>query len=268
VKLAFSQATSDEGAEVLMRRFVEFGYEGLQLKAGQYAPFLDDGPAFLARYGTARGGVASALIAGGQLDEPGITHLRQVIAFAATVGSERVVFCHGKPRTQVKAGDHRRHARVLSALGQEAQDRGVALSLHHHFNQPVMRRDDFAPFFDAVDAGRVGLTIDTAHLVKSGVEDVGGVIREWAHVIDNFHLKDIDADGQFRVLGQGRIEFAPIFEAIRSIGYDGWVSADEESGADVVEAMRTCHSFLTAALFKDAFTIPLKTEMTRVELQE
>jgi len=247
MKIAFSQATSAEGGDILMRRFAEFGYDGLQLKAGQYAPFLDDPSTFLTRYGHSRG-VASALIAGGPLDEAGIARLRQVIAFAAAVGSERVIFCHGHPRAQVKAGDHRLFAQTLSAIGAEALDQGVALSLHHHLDQPVMHRDDFAPFFNAVEPGRVGLTIDTAHLVKSGVTDVAGIIREWSHVIDNFHLKDIDERDQFRVLGQGLIDFAPIFGAILSVGYDGWVSADEESGADVVEALRVCHEFITVGL--------------------
>ena len=64
--------------------------------------------------------------------------------------------------------------------------------------------------------------------------------------IDNFHLKDFDSD--WRVLGEGAIDFGPVFAAIRDIGFDGWVSTDEESGADFVEAMATCHRFVTEGL--------------------
>jgi sugar phosphate isomerase/epimerase len=73
-----------------------------------------------------------------------------------------------------------------------------------------MYRRDFDVFFDAVDDRTVTLTVDTAHLVKSGIDDIAGVLRDFREVIDNVHLKDI-ADGDFKVLGQGHIDFAPVF---------------------------------------------------------
>lgn len=95
---------------------------------------------------------------------------------------------HGIPRAEVGQDDIRRYADVLSDLGLEAQQQGIKLSLHHHYDQPVMYRDDFDIFFDQVKDKSVGLTVDTAHLVKSGIEDVAEVIRSFGHVIDNFHL--------------------------------------------------------------------------------
>ena len=65
--------------------------------------------------------------------------------------------------------------------------------------------------------------------------------------IDNFHLKDF-ADGEFRVLGTASIDFDPIFAAIRDIDYDGWISTDEESGADLLEAMEHCLHFMKDGL--------------------
>ena len=113
-----------------------------------------------------------------------------------------------------------------------------------------MLPEEMEVFFDAVEPGTVGLTVDTAHLVKSGVDDVAGVIRRFAPVTDNFHLKDY-ADGEWRVLGEGDVDFVPVFAAIRDIGYDGWLSTDEESGADVLEAMAACHAFVKQGLSED-----------------
>ena len=110
-----------------------------------------------------------------------------------------------------------------------------------------MLPEEIEVFFEAVELGSVGLTVDTAHLVKSGVDDVAGVIRGFAPVIDNVHLKDY-ADGEWRVLGTGDIDFVPVFAAIRDIGYDGWLSTDEESGADVLEAMAACRAFMEQGL--------------------
>lgn len=243
MKLAFSQGTEDISS--LLGEFRAAGYEGLQLKGNQYLPFLNSPQEFLDQWGM-YDGVASALIAGWA---PGdmLENLRKAFAFGESVGTEMIVFCHCVAREGLSKTDIRRFAKSLSELGKEAKDHGLRLSLHHHYGQPVMYRGDFFTFFEAVSDDAVGLTIDTAHLVKSGIYDIAGLIRELSGYIDNFHLKDY-SHGKFRVLGEGDIDFIPVFEAIRDTGYDGWVSADEESGADVRLAMAQCHAFITKGL--------------------
>ena len=133
-------------------------------------------------------------------------------------------------------------------LGLEAQQQyGVKLSLHHHHNNPVMYREDFDIFFDRIKEQSIGLTVDTAHLVKSGVHDVAELIRSFGHVIDNFHLKDFE-QGDWRVLGEGAIDFKPIFGAIQAINFKGWMSADEESGGEVLEGMKACYAYMRNGL--------------------
>lgn len=247
MKMAFSVPTkSAEERASLFNQFRAAGYEGLQLKKGQYQQFLDRPEGFVLESG-GQVGAASGLIVGGELDDSGIIALRNLFGFAKSVGCERIIFCHLHTREGVTAADIKRFANLLSGLGKEAQQLGVNLSLHHHFDQPVMYRDDFDVFFDAVEDGSVGLTVDTAHLVKSGIDDLGGIIRDFADFIDNFHLKDF-ADGEFRVLGQGTLEFAPVFAGIRAIGFDGWLCADEESGGDIDETLDHSYQFIRSAL--------------------
>lgn len=244
MKLAFSQATDD--VAVLIGQFRQAGYDGLQLKPGQYAPHLDRPEQFLETHGGSPGAPAG-LIAYGPLSAEYVAHLRKVMAFGKAVGSELIVFCHGVGREGLTAEDIRGFARTLSPLGAEARDLGIKLSLHNHRGQPVMHAEDFEVFFDAVADGAVGLTLDTAHAALSGIEDIAELIHRMRGVIDNFHMKDLSG-GAFQVLGYGEIDFAPIFAAIREIGYDGWISADEESGADPIEAMGQCYRFMAAGL--------------------
>lgn len=247
MKFAFS--APDRGTDersALLGGFRAAGFDGLQLKRKQYENDLDDPDRFLARWDE-KPGVASGLITAGDLGDEAIADLRRVIGFAAAVGSERIVYCHGVPRTSVSDNEMRRFGRLFSELGAEALGQEVRLSLHHHYNQPVMHRPDFDVFFGEVADGRVGLTIDTAHLVKSGITDVAGIITDFASVIDNVHVKDI-ADGAFVPLGDGEIDFEPVFAAIEAIGFDGWLCADEESGAVIVDAMAASHRFLTRAV--------------------
>ncbi len=241
MKVAFSKPTHDaEEQRWLFECFRAAGYEGLQLKGGQYAGHLGDPDGFRAEWGDDPA-LTSGLITMAALDEEGVARLRRIIAFGAATGAERVIFCHDHPRDGVTASDLADFARTLSGLGQEAADQGVALSLHHHYEQPVMHRDDFDAFFSA--AKHVGLTVDTAHLAKSGITDIGGLIRDFGGVIDNIHAKDY-GQGEFRILGRGSLDFGPIVAALRDVGYQGWLCVDEESPASLAEGLRASREYL------------------------
>lgn len=247
VKFAFSRPTqTSEERDALFGSYRSVGYDGLQLKHVQYAPYIAEPERFIQEWGGLPG-IGSALITGGTLDEASRKSMQSLFKFAEKIGTELIVFCHGVSRKHVSHEDIRIYAGMLSELGKSARQHGVSLSLHHHFDQPVMYRDDFDIFFDNVKDDAVRLTIDTAHLVKSGIIDVAEVITSFAPVIDNFHMKDF-ANGEWRVLGEGDIDFGPIFNAVGAVRYKGWISADEESGSDIVPGMRQCLSFLGSGL--------------------
>lgn len=245
LRRAFSKPTrSDADFDRLLRGFRAEGYEGLQLKTGQFSPFLADPDGYLLEWGDDAGRV-SGLIAFDTLDDAGLARLEATVAFASRVGAERVVFCHNLAREGVDRGARTGFAKTLSEVGARAAGGGVRLSLHHHFEQPVMTRDDVAEFFEATLPGTIGLTVDTAHLAKSGVTDIPGFIREFAPIIDNIHLKDFQ-DGQWRLLGQGALDLVGILDALRAMSYAEWLCVDEESGADLETGLRASREWLDA----------------------
>ena len=243
MRRAFSKPTPDDQTfQALMTDFRASGYEGLQLKMGQFVPYLEDPDGYLTRWGADKGR-ASALIYFDTIDGPGAEKLAATTRFAAAVGSERVVFCHNHGRDGVTVDDLRGFARTISGFGADAAARGVALSLHHHFDQPVMHPADVETFFGAVEPGTVHLTVDTAHLAKSGVTDIPGFLRDYAELIDNIHFKDY-ADGQWRLLGQGDLDLTGILAALVETGYDGWLCVDEESSADLRTGLTVSRDWL------------------------
>ena len=240
---AFSTPTSGDDEQArLFSSFRQSGFSGLQLKGSQYARYIGRPSRFLADWGDDEG-VRSALIHGSSLDPQGVDSLREVIAFASGIGSGIVVFCHARPRDSVNHDDIRLFARELSRLGEEAATVDVKISLHNHFDNPVMHRGDFDVFFGSVEPGTIGLTLDTAHLAKSGVEDIAGIVRDFGVFIDNVHLKDF-RDGQFATLGRGRIDFESVFAALHEIDFQGWLCADEESDTAVEESLKESFEFL------------------------
>lgn len=242
-RIAFSIPTSgDDEQRRLFDGFGPAGFAGLQLKGGQYARYVGQPERFLEEWGSA-GGASAGLICGGSLDEAGTATLRRLFEFAAAIGSELIVFCHGRSRAGVGDEEIRYFARQLVELGEEAAGRGVKLSLHNHFDNPVMYRANFETFFGAIEPGDLGLTLDTAHLVKSGVHDIAGVIRDYGAFIDNVHLKDFE-NGQFKTLGRGQINFEAVFAELHAINFGGWLCADEESDTAVEESLRASYEFI------------------------
>lgn len=104
MKLAFAQSTKD--LRTLFAESTNVGYDGLQLKGNQFQPHLNEPQWFLDQHGN-KSGAASALITGWSHNDEQTEHLRQVFAFGAAVGTE-------------------------------ANDSGLKLSLHHYSGRPVM----------------------------------------------------------------------------------------------------------------------------------
>jgi len=91
----------------------------------------------------------------------------------------------------------------------------------------------------------LGLTVDTAHLARSGVEDLPGFIDAFGPFIDNLHLKDY-ADDDWRIVGQGDLDLVGVLDALDRAGYDGWLCIDEESSASLADGFRESREWLDA----------------------
>ncbi|KAA9106601.1 sugar phosphate isomerase/epimerase family protein [Microbacterium rhizomatis] len=239
MRIAFSKPVAPDEFPTLLAEFGPAGYDALQLKTGQFLPWLHSRAEFAA---LTRGheGASAVLVYFDELDDD---RLADVLDFAKEVGTETVVFCHNRSREGITTDERVQLARQLEAHGKRARDAGIRLSLHHHFDQPVMLPEDVREFWSAIEPGAVGLTVDTAHLAKSGVTDIPGFIREFAPIIDNIHLKDY-AEGEWRLVGQGELDLDGILAALADIGFDGWLCIDEESTASLDDGLRISHAWL------------------------
>jgi inosose dehydratase len=249
LRRSFSKFLEPADVTTLISTFRERGYEGLQLKGAQYAHLINDPQRALDELGTDRG-IYSAIITGDSIDDEGRQRIRRTIDFAAAVGAERVVFCHGHPHEGVDRELRQQFAATLTEIAKESADRGVAFSLHHHYDQPVMELEDFREFFDGLQPGVLGLTVDTAHLAKSGITDLPGFIDEFGAFVDNLHLKDYAqteaGEGEWRLFGEGELDLVGVLDALSRAGYDGWICVDEESSATLDEGLGHSQRWLDA----------------------
>jgi len=130
------------------------------------------------------------------------------------------------------AGRQKNAIACANAVAARAADRGLACSFHP--NSPpgsVFRtEEDYRILLDGLDARVVGFCPDSGHMARGGM-DVLGMIREFRPLVRHVHFKDYGADGEWKAMGRGGIDFPGIVSFLRETGYDGWIMVEEESVA-------------------------------------
>jgi inosose dehydratase len=124
-----------------------------------------------------------------------------------------------------------------------AAGRGVTATLHPHVGTMVERT---AEVERVLDGSRIGLCLDTGHLLVGGTDPVE-LARAATARIAHTHLKDVDATwavkvqagdttyteavsgGMYRPLGQGDVDIAAIVRVLEAAGYDGWYVMEQDT---------------------------------------
>jgi inosose dehydratase len=133
----------------------------------------------------------------------------------------------------------------LNRLGKKAAEKGMKLTYHHHMGTGVQTAAEIDRLMNNTDPKLLGLLYDTGHLVFSG-EDHLAVLNKWIGRIRHVHLKDMRPAirkqavtekwsflaavkaGVFTVPGDGSVNFAPVFAALKKAKYSGWMVVEAE----------------------------------------
>jgi inosose dehydratase len=154
----------------------------------------------------------------------------------------------------------------LDRIADHARTRGVVAALHPHVGTMV---ESGAETERVLAGSRVGLCVDTGHLLVGGADPVAITAARPERVV-HVHLKDVDAamaarvragettfgaavrDGMFRPLGQGDVDIAALVRALEAAAYDGWYVLEQdvmlqsaEQGAAPFADVAASLSFLT-----------------------
>ena len=96
----------------------------------------------------------------------------------------------------------------------------------------------------------LGINFDLGHFYCLG-EDPAELIKHWGDRIDHIHLEDIAADRKHHHLipGLGAIDFKSIFQALKEIDYQDWITVELYPYQDnPTEAAQQAMEFLTTEL--------------------
>ena len=108
--------------------------------------------------------------------------------------------------------------------------------------------DEGVQLMERIDSPTVRLHLDTKAM-SSEPTPIPDIIRKHAGVMAHFHANDPNKLGP----GFGELDFVPIFQALKDVNYDGWVSVEvfdyspgvERLAKESIDYMRKCESQLT-----------------------
>lgn len=130
----------------------------------------------------------------------------------------------------------------LDRIDEHSRSRGVVAALHPHVGTMIERE---AEVERVLEGSRVGLCLDTGHLLVGGTDPVA-LTRRHADRVVHVHLKDVDASlaadvrngkvaygdaiwqGLFRPLGEGDVDLVDLVRTLEGSGYDGWYVLEQD----------------------------------------
>lgn len=158
-----------------------------------------------------------------------IDHTRRALTLARELGARCITTEPGGP---VEPGTSwsaalKLFVEGLKPVAEHAEKEHVALLVEPEPGLLIETADQFLELMQHIDSPAVALNFDIGHSYCVG-DDPATAIGRLARYIRHFHLEDIAATRVHHHLipGDGAIDFPSVFRAIRSIGYDGWVTIE------------------------------------------
>ena len=123
-----------------------------------------------------------------------------------------------------------------------AHERGYEPTLHPHTSTYVESPREIER---ALELSDIGMLVDTGHLLLGGSDPIQA-LRDWGDRVNYVHVKDVNLDvlrsvvderadviegwrrGMFTELGAGDVDLPAFFDALRDVGYDGWIVVEQD----------------------------------------
>ncbi len=122
-------------------------------------------------------------------------------------------------------------AEFYNKAGELGRKACVDIAVHpsSHHNTLLFDRTDYDRIFGLLDPSLVGWVPDTGHLLR-GHRDVLDTLRTYSDRIRYIHLKDVDAQGTWAMLGRGVCDTPAVIKiASAAPRFNGWLVLEEES---------------------------------------
>lgn len=172
-----------------------------------------------------------------------IEELKRKIDFVADNGIKTICVQAGgfqpgavaKPATEDELRDT---LETINEYGRICRPYDILPCVHPHHNTKVWYENEIDFIMQNTDPDFIGFGPDTAHLT-AGNCNAGEIFERYKDRIHFVHLKDlhgvidssgfeygVEVYGNFREMGEGEVDFKPVFKALKSVNYDGYLTCE------------------------------------------
>jgi inosose dehydratase len=219
------------------------GYDGVEI--GSYLLDLSKPEAFrslLAEHGLLPAGIH----VGGQIWEDAavkdaLAKLEQTVAFAAAAGAPFVPFS-GARKSDKTDDELARTADNLNRIGELCRKGGLRLAYHNHFWEIERDCRELRYIRDHTDPALVSFCLDVAWVLRGGGSPVA-MAKEFLPRIAYLHLKDTQ-DGEWREVGYGSVDFAGLFQVMRTREFSWAVVEQDETKRRAIESAAMSRDYI------------------------
>lgn len=178
-----------------------------------------------------------------------ITHTINCLKAARLLGAKNISTEGGGPQTA--NSPERRDLVKLFAKNIEqavkvAETEKVRILVEPEPGLIIENSSQITEFLKSFDSKSIGMNCDLGHFFCVG-EDPAEIVYQLADYIGHFHLADISSDRMHNHLlpGTGSINFKDIFDATRSVGYQGFITVELYTYQDnPIEAAHKAYEYL------------------------
>ena len=165
---------------------------------------------------------------------------------AAELGAPHLVVGGGAKRFDgTREPDFHKLGAALDRVKALAEARDMRAHYHPHLSTIVEGPAEVAKIFDLT---AIGFCPDTAHLAAAG-GDPAQLIRDHATRISYIHLKGFQREPfAFTPIDRGDVPTGPILQAMKDIGFAGWVCTELDAWPDPAEGARLSMTYLNRAI--------------------
>ncbi len=133
------------------------------------------------------------------------------------------------PAIVTKAVSHReayaRSQENIRKLIPDAEKHGVKIAIEEVWNKFLLVAPEFCRYIDEFQSDAVGAYFDVGNVVEYGFPQEW--IRELGKRILKVHIKEYKKAKRFDyALGEGEIDWPAVRDALRDVGYAGWITAE------------------------------------------
>jgi sugar phosphate isomerase/epimerase len=154
--------------------------------------------------------------------EADIERLARHTELAAALGVSTVVMHPGgRGDTAERQRDRELNTQAFRRLGDIAGEHDMMIGIENLMRPGASRPEEMLDLLEAIDHPAMGINLDTSHANVAEL-DIATMIRTLGDRLIGTHISDNDGSGdQHLTPGGGTIDWPPVVEALRAIGYEG-----------------------------------------------